>query len=52
MVGERETTKNDSFSKKSDIEEINIEMDRQVNDGEEIEKPEETTVPFIYRNQS
>lgn len=40
------------LSDKSEIEQANIRMDREFYGDTDIEHPEESTVPFINRNQS
>ncbi|MDQ0064048.1 hypothetical protein [Paenibacillus harenae] len=40
------------LSDKSEIEQANIRMDREFYGDTDIEHPEESTVPFVNRNQS
>ncbi|CAM4424025.1 hypothetical protein L1N85_22755 [Paenibacillus alkaliterrae] len=40
------------LSDKTEIEQANIRMDREFYGAADIDHPEETTVPFINRNQS
>jgi hypothetical protein len=39
-------------SDESETEQANIRMDREFNVDTDVKHPEETTVPFIYNNQS
>lgn len=49
---QKETASERLLSDKSEIEQANIQMDREFYGDMDIEHPEETTVPFIIRNQS
>lgn len=48
----KETASERPLSDKSEIEQANIRMDREFYGDTDIEHPEETTAPFINRNQS
>ncbi|MBD2868595.1 hypothetical protein [Paenibacillus arenilitoris] len=52
MDSEKETVSERPLSDKSEIEQANIRMDREFYGDPDIEHPEETTVPFVNRNQS
>lgn len=52
MDNQKETASEHPLSDKSEIEQANIRMDREFYKDSDIEHPEETTVPFINRNQS
>ncbi|MDQ0914986.1 hypothetical protein [Paenibacillus sp. V4I5] len=52
MDRQKETASERLLSDKSEIEQANIRMDREFYGDTDIDHPEETTVPFINRNQS
>lgn len=49
---EKEHHEDGSPSDKTIVEQVNIEMDRKFYGENEVRQPEETTAPFINRNQS
>jgi hypothetical protein len=52
MDRKKEATSERPLSDKSEIEQANTQMDREFYGDTEIVHPEESTVPFINRNQS